>query len=71
MKVLMFQHLPAPYLVEFLNGIGKYIELTVIFKEKRNKEREDSWLDYNFLNLDIINLYNNHKVQIIAPNKYK
>lgn len=48
MKILMFQHLPTPYLVDFLNQIGEKVELTVIFKEKRNDEREDSWLDYNF-----------------------
>ena len=65
MKVLMFQHLPAPYLVEFLNGIGKYIELTVIFKEKRNKEREDSWLDYNFLNFKAYFLPEKKKISFL------
>ena len=65
MKVLMFQHLPAPYLVEFLNGIGKYIELTVIFKEKRNKEREDSWLDYNFLHFKAYFLPENNRISFL------
>lgn len=48
MKVLMFNHLPAPYLVEFLNLMGKEIELTVIFKDKTSFDRENSWLDYGF-----------------------
>lgn len=48
MKVLMFNHLPAPYLVEFLNMIGKDIDLTVIFKDATSFDREDSWLNYQF-----------------------
>ncbi len=48
MKVLMFNHLPAPYLVEFLNMIGKDIDLTVIFKDATSFDREDSWLNYHF-----------------------
>ncbi|MEG2751815.1 MAG: glycosyltransferase family 4 protein [Anaerorhabdus sp.] len=48
MKILMFNHLPAPYLVEFLNQIGKDIELTVIFKDATSFEREDSWLNYQY-----------------------
>lgn len=48
MKVLMFNHLPAPYLVEFLNLIGKEVELTVIFKDATSFDRENSWLKYDF-----------------------
>lgn len=44
----MFNHLPAPYLVEFLNLMGNEIELTVIFKDKTSFDRENSWLDYGF-----------------------
>lgn len=48
MKVLMFNHLPAPYLVEFLNQMGHEIELTVIFKDATSLERENSWLNYQY-----------------------
>ena len=65
MKILGFFHLPAPYLVEFLNQIGKHIELTVIFKEKVNKEREDSWLDYNFTNFKAYYLPDKHRIKFL------
>lgn len=65
MKVLGFFHLPAPYLTEFLNQIGKHVELTVIFKEKSNIEREDNWLDYNFTNFKAYFLPKKNKLRFL------
>ena len=65
MKILMFQHLPTPYLTEFLNQIGKHIDLTVIFKEKKNQEREDSWLDYNFTNFKAYYLPDKKRIKFL------
>lgn len=50
MKVVMIAVLPSPYWVDFLNRIGKSIELVVYFQNKQNDEREDSWLNTNFEN---------------------
>ncbi len=46
MKVLYIVNVPAPYMVNYFNELGKYCELTVIFEKDRSSERDKSWLDY-------------------------
>ncbi len=46
MKVLYIVNVPAPYMVNYFNELGKYCDLTVIFEKDRSDERDKSWLDY-------------------------
>ncbi len=46
MKVLYIVNVPAPYMVNYFNELGKYCDLTVIFEKDRSTERDKSWLDY-------------------------
>lgn len=48
LKVLVLTNVPSPYFVDFLNELGKYCELTVLFEKKTSSKRDKSWLDYKF-----------------------
>ena len=50
MKVLYMVNVPAPYMVDYFNELGKYCDLTVIFEKSTSTERDKSWEDYNFVN---------------------
>lgn len=50
MKVLYLVNVPAPYMVNYFNELGKYCELTVIFEKGFSAERDQSWKDYRFDN---------------------
>lgn len=50
MKVLYMVNVPAPYMVNYFNELGKYCDLTVIFEKSTSSERDKSWKDYNFVN---------------------
>lgn len=42
-KVLFITNLPAPYKIEFLNELGKLVELTVIFERSTASNRNKRW----------------------------
>lgn len=42
-RVLYITNLPAPYKVEFLNGLGEKVDLTVIFERKTANSRNVKW----------------------------
>lgn len=50
MKVLYMVNVPAPYMVNYFNELGKYCDLTVIFEKATSTERDKSWSEYNFTN---------------------
>lgn len=50
MKVLYIVNVPAPYMVNYFNELGKYCDLTVIFEKDRSTERDKSWLDFQCVN---------------------
>lgn len=50
MKVLYIVNVPAPYMVNYFNELGKYCELTVLFEKSTSTERDKSWKQYNFTN---------------------
>lgn len=50
MKILYLTNIPSPYIVDFLNELGKFCELTVIFERKTSAERDKSWENYRFKN---------------------
>lgn len=50
MKVLYMVNVPAPYMVNYFNELGKYCELTVLFEKETSTERDKSWKEYNFTN---------------------
>lgn len=50
MKILYMVNVPAPYMVNYFNELGKYCELTVIFEKATSTERDRSWSEYNFIN---------------------
>lgn len=50
MKVLLLTNIPSPYMVDYLNELGKYCELTAIFERNKSSVRDKAWDVYNFLN---------------------
>lgn len=50
MKVLYMVNVPAPYMVNYFNELGKYCDLTVIFEKSTSTERDSSWKNYSFQN---------------------
>ena len=49
-KILYLVNVPAPYMVNYFNELGKYCELTVIFEKATSTERDKSWQNYSFKN---------------------
>lgn len=43
MKILMLTNIPSPYMIDYLNELGKYSDLTVIFERGTSSVRDDSW----------------------------
>ncbi|MHC1682800.1 MAG: glycosyltransferase [Clostridiaceae bacterium] len=52
MKIIYITNIPSPYIVNFLNELGKYCELTAIFERNSSKERDDSWKEFAFINFN-------------------
>lgn len=50
MKVLLLTNIPSPYMVDYLNELGKYCELTAIFERNKSGIRDKSWVNYSFKN---------------------
>lgn len=46
LKVLHITNMPAPYIVDYLNELGKYCELTGIFENMTATDREKDWFKY-------------------------
>lgn len=45
MKILVSTSLLSPYRVDWLNELGKYEEVTILYLEKENNERNKEWLE--------------------------
>lgn len=43
MRVLYLTNIPSPYMVGYLNELGKYCELQVVFEKAFDSTRPDSW----------------------------
>lgn len=43
MRVLYLTNIPSPYMVGYLNELGKYCDLNVIFEKEYDSTRPDSW----------------------------
>lgn len=50
MKILYLVNVPAPYMINYFNELGKYCDLTVIFEKSTSTERDKSWKEYSFQN---------------------
>ena len=50
MKILYMVNVPAPYMVNYFNELGRYCDLTVIFEKSTSTERDKSWQNYSFKN---------------------
>ncbi|MBE5851368.1 MAG: glycosyltransferase family 4 protein [Lachnospiraceae bacterium] len=48
MKILYLTNIPSPYMVDFLNELGKLSDLTAIFERNESGARDKSWKKYNF-----------------------
>lgn len=48
-KVLYLCNIPSPYMVDYLNELGKYCNLTAIFERSKSTERGDRWSNYRFI----------------------
>lgn len=49
-KVLYLTNVPAPYTVEFFNGLGEKLDLTVIYERKTAQNRDKRWFSNNVKN---------------------
>ena len=48
MKILYLSNIPSPYMVNYLNELGKLCDLTVVFEKKSSSERGGRWNNYVF-----------------------
>ena len=48
MKILYLTNIPSPYMVDFLNELGKRSELTAVFERGGSGVRDRSWDNYSF-----------------------
>ena len=42
-KVLFLTNIPSPYKIDYLNELGKYCDLKVVFEKSADSSRPDSW----------------------------
>lgn len=42
-KILLLTNIPSPYMVDYLNELGKHCELTAIFERASSSVRDNSW----------------------------
>lgn len=47
MKILFYTNIPSPYFVEYINELGKYAEITVVFEKESFAHRDKSWKNFN------------------------
>lgn len=52
MKILYLTNIPSPYMIDFLNELGKRSELTVIFERAASGVRDKSWKQFSFHNFE-------------------
>lgn len=57
MKVLMLTNIPSPYMVDYLNELGKYCELTAVFERDSSKSRDSSWKKWESKNFRCVILH--------------
>jgi glycosyltransferase involved in cell wall biosynthesis len=43
LKILYLTNVPSPYIVCFLNELGKFCDLTAVFEKSASTERDNSW----------------------------
>ena len=48
MKVLFLTNIPSPYRVDFFNELGKKCSLTVLFENRNEQHRKETWCNYCF-----------------------
>lgn len=52
LKILYITNLPSPYVVDYLNELGKICELTAVFECSKSTERDKSWQNFKFDNFE-------------------
>lgn len=53
-EVLWITNIPSPYRVDFFEGLGQKVDLTVLFEKSKSDERDDSWIQDSFNNFQAI-----------------
>lgn len=53
-KILLLTNIPSPYMVDFLNELGKYSELTAVFERGASSVRDKSWNNWKAENFKAI-----------------
>ena len=43
LKVLLTTNIPSPYMVDYLDALGQYCDLTALFEMQAAKDRMDQW----------------------------
>jgi len=69
LNVLYLCNIPSPYMVDYLNELGKLCQLTAIFERDTSIERGKQWNDFRFINFNGI-ILNGIKIgtdQSISP----
>lgn len=57
LRVLVTTNIPAPYMVDYLNELGKYCHVTALFEIQAAVNRETSWYSKNSKNFSMIFLH--------------
>lgn len=53
-KVLWITNIPSPYRVDFFEGLGEKVNLTVLFEKGKSDERDASWIQNKFYNFKAV-----------------
>lgn len=48
LEILYITNIPSPYVVDYLNELGKLCKLTAIFERLDSSERDESWKKFHF-----------------------
>lgn len=59
-KLLMLSNIPSPYMVDYLNELGKLCDVTAIFEKDSSAIRDKSWKINNFKNFKCVILNGIH-----------
>ena len=49
-NILWITNIPSPYRVDFFEGLGEKVNLTVLFEKSKSDERDNSWIQDEFCN---------------------
>lgn len=55
-KLLLLSNIPAPYMIDYLNELANYYEITALFEMMGAKDRDKNWFNDSIYKFNIVNL---------------